>query len=148
MFPEHCLGVAAMLLPLDMCTLLPRLPPYPWPWIYMYESPQQSQNCELWEPAVVVFITALICSLWSKPETRSNTRNVWRFESWCNSNFKKMGCCGKLNEIILFIYSEKQMFKLRKRYNLKKQQGHFEFFLEVTHLLKTSMFPAVWDSLF
>lgn len=29
----------------------------------MYESPQQSQNCELWEPALVVFIAALICSL-------------------------------------------------------------------------------------
>lgn len=29
----------------------------------MYESPQQSQNRELWEPTVVVFITSLICSL-------------------------------------------------------------------------------------
>lgn len=62
-------------------------------------------------------------SQWSEPEARPNTRNVWRFESSCNSNFRKMGCCGKLNEIILFIYSEKQMFKLRKRYNLKTKQN-------------------------
>lgn len=92
----------------------------------MYESPQQSQNCELWEP-VVVFITALICSVSGAKQKLVQTQ---MFE---DSSHDAIPTSRKWDVVENWMKSFYSFIQKNKCLNwgkgtIKKQQGHFEFF--------------------